>query len=389
MVTYIQQPQPSASELFQVVGTIETAILRSRYFAAKEVNKQAISLYFHVGEYLSRCMAASNWGDNVLERLSALLQQELPGLRGFAPSSMRKMVSFYEVWKDDFEICSLSTNKFSETVKSLSTGDEGSCSLTTNKLSETDLRAFLSIGFTHHYEVASKNLDKAARLFYIRKCASEFLTVKGLHKCIMEEAHKALPIKAHCFDNTISDQELRSKAIKSFKDEYLLDLVNLEDMDPDDIDERVLEQGIVHNIKSFIMTFGQDFAFMGNQYRLEVEGEDLYVDLLFYHRGLRCLVAVELKTGKFKGAYAGQLNVYLSALDDLVRRPDENPSIGLILCREKSDKMVEYAFRDMNKPMGVATYTFTSKLPTKFAESLPNPDDLRKLLVPEDLIPEK
>ena len=156
--------------------------------------------------------------------------------------------------------------------------------------------------------------------------------------------------------------------------------MNLEDYDPDEIDERVLEYEIVHNIKSFIMAFGQDFAFMGNQYRLEVDGEDLFVDLLFYHRGLRCLVAVELKTGKFKGAYAGQLNTYLSALDDLVRRPDENPSIGLILCKEKSDKMVEYAFRNTTTPMGVATYTLTSKLPKQYSEALPNPDDLAKLL---------
>lgn len=111
-----------------------------------------------------------------------------------------------------------------------------------------------------------------------------------------------------------------------------------------------------------------------------MDGDDLFVDLLFYHRSLRCLVAVELKSGKFKGAYAGQLNTYLSALDDLVRRPDENPSIGLILCKEKSDKIVEYAFRNTTTPMGVATYTFTSKLPQQYSEALPHPDDLVKLL---------
>lgn len=372
--------QPSASELMLVVATIKSAIMRSRYVAAKSVNKRAIALYFHVGEYINRTLSIANWGDNVINQISALLQQELPGLRGFAPSSIRKMRSFYAAWKDDFEICSLTTNNFVNAVKSLSDNDLEICSLTTNKLSDEELDAFMSVGFTHHYEIIAKGLSKEDRLFYIKKCATEFWTVDRLKIHLKEKLHETKPIKAHSFNKTISDESLRSRALKAFKDEYLLNLVNLEDYDPDAIDEKVLEYEIVHNIKSFIMAFGQDFAFMGNQYRLEVDGENLFIDLLFYHRGLRCLVAVELKTGKFKGAYAGQLNLYLSALDELVRRPDENPSIGLILCKEKSDKMVEYAFRDMTKPMGVATYTLTSQLPKQYSESLPNPEDLRKLL---------
>lgn len=372
--------QPSASELMLVVATIKSAIMRSRYVAAKSVNKRAIALYFHVGEYINRTLSIANWGDSVINQISALLQQELPGLRGFAPSSIRKMRSFYATWKDDFEICSLTTNNFVNAVKSLSDNDLEICSLTTNKLSDEELDAFMSVGFTHHYEIIAKGLSKEDRLFYIKKCATEFWTVDRLKIHLKEKLHETKPIKAHSFNKTISDESLRSRALKAFKDEYLLNLVNLEDYDPDAIDEKVLEYEIVHNIKSFIMAFGQDFAFMGNQYRLEVDGENLFIDLLFYHRGLRCLVAVELKTGKFKGAYAGQLNLYLSALDELVRRPDENPSIGLILCKEKSDKMVEYAFRDMTKPMGVATYTLTSQLPKQYAESLPNPEDLRKLL---------
>ena len=371
---------PSASELMYIVSTIKTAIMRSRYLAAKSVNRRALALYFLVGEFLTRTLSVSNWGDGIIDKISSTLQHELPGLKGFSPSSMRKMKSFYGTWKDVFEFRSLSTNNFIEGVRSINANDLEICSLTTNKLSEEEFHAFMSVGFTHHYEIASKGLSLADRMFYINKCATEFLSIKRLQQYIKEGLHKSLPIKAHSFNATITDTDLRSRALKSFKDEYLLDLVNLEDYNPDDIDERVLEYEIVHNIKSFIMTFGQDFAFMGNQYRLEVEGEELYVDLLFYHRGLRCLVAVELKTGKFKGAYAGQLNTYLSALDDLLRRPDENPSIGLILCKEKSDKIVEYAFRNTTTPMGVATYTLTSELPKQYSESLPNPDDLAKLL---------
>lgn len=380
MSNTIITPQPSASELMQIVATIKSAIMRSRYQAAKSVNKRALGLYFLVGEYLTKTLEASNWGESVIDKIASILQQELPGLKGFSPSSMRKMKSFFNTWKNDFEFCSLATNDFIQNIKALNSSELEICSLTTNKLSEADFDAFMSVGFTHHYEIASKGLSFDDRIFYIRKCATEFWTVKRLQRHIKEELHQALPIQAHSFDTTISDDALRSRALKAFKDEYLLNLVNLEDYDPDEIDERVLEYEIVHNIKSFIMAFGQDFAFMGNQYRLEVDGEDLFVDLLFYHRGLRCLVAVELKTGKFKGAYAGQLNTYLSALDDLVRRPDENPSIGLILCKEKSDKMVEYAFRNTTTPMGVATYTLTSKLPKQYSEALPNPDDLAKLL---------
>lgn len=376
----ISSIRPSASELMLVVATIKSAIMRSRYLAAKNVNQRAIALYFHIGEYINRTLSIADWGDGVINQISELLQQELPGLRGFAPSSIRKMRSFYNAWKDDFANCSLSTNNFIEAVKSLSDSNIDICSLITDKLSQEEYDAFMSVGFSHHYEIVAKGLTREERLFYIRKCATEFWTVERLKIHLKEKLHEVLPLKAHSFNTTISDENLRSRALKAFKDEYLLELVNLENYDPDALDEKVLEHEIVHNIKSFIMAFGQDFAFMGNQYRLEVDGENLYVDLLFYHRGLRCLVAVELKSGKFKGAYAGQLNLYLSALDDLVRRPDENPSIGLILCKEKSDKMVEYAFRDMTKPMGVATYTLTSQLPKQYSKSLPNPEDLIKLL---------
>ena len=217
------------------------------------------------------------------------------------------------------------------------------------------------------------------RLFYIEKCATEFWQVSKLKYALKEGLFEKERIQTTNFPQIISEDRLRSRALNAFKDNYLFDFVDLDD-DSDVIDEKILEVQIVKNIKNFIMAFGQDFTFMGNQYRLTVDEEDLFVDLLFYHRGLRCLVAVELKSGKFKGAYAGQLNTHLSALDDLFRRPDENPSIGLILCKEKSDKIVEYAFRDMTKPMGVATYTLTSKLPQKYSDALPNPDDLIKLL---------
>lgn len=180
------------------------------------------------------------------------------------------------------------------------------------------------------------------------------------------------------FPAVITDERHRLKALETFKSNYVFDFVDLDD--EEFIDEKVLEAEIIKNIKNFIMAFGTDFTYMGNQYRLTIDEQDFFVDLLFYHRGLRCLVAVELKRGAFKPPYMGQMNMYLSALDEYVKRPDENPSIGIILCREKSDKIVEFAFRNVSSPMGVATYTLKKNLPEEYRDALPSPDDLRKLL---------
>ena len=170
----------------------------------------------------------------------------------------------------------------------------------------------------------------------------------------------------------------KEKALQAFKDEYLLEFINIED--PDEEDERVIENEIVRNIKKFIMSIGGDFAFMGNQYRLIVEEQEFFIDLLFYNRKLQCLVAFELKKGKFKPEYLGKMNFYLSALDDTLKQEHENPSVGIILCKEKNNKIVEYSFRDFNKAMGVATYKTSTELPEQFKEALPDSETLKKLL---------
>ncbi|MFO7879245.1 MAG: PDDEXK nuclease domain-containing protein, partial [Bacteroidales bacterium] len=172
---------------------------------------------------------------------------------------------------------------------------------------------------------------------------------------------------------------LSGKAMRAFKDQYLLDFVNIEDAD-DEIDERVLENEIVNNIKKFIMSLGPDFTFMGNQYRLLVDEEEYFIDLLFFHRGLQALVAFDLKKAKFKPEYVGKMNFYLSALDDLIKHPRENPSIGIILCKEKDNKKVEYSFRDFTKPMGVAQYKTSENLPPELKNALPDAETLKNLM---------
>jgi hypothetical protein len=181
----------------------------------------------------------------------------------------------------------------------------------------------------------------------------------------------------------MSDEVLARKAVQMFKDEYQLSFINTEEFgerDIEDIDERVVEQRIVQNIKKFIMTFGQDFTFMGNQYHLEAYGEEFFPDLLFFNRALNAIVVVELKTGPFKSGYLSQLMTYLRIVDDKVRKPHENPSIGIVLCKSANKEFVEYIIQDYDKPMGVVTYTTSDDMPEKLRMALPDIEELKKLL---------
>lgn len=185
------------------------------------------------------------------------------------------------------------------------------------------------------------------------------------------------------FSTSILDAKEARKAVMMFKDEYMLDFLNVEEIgerDAEDVDERVVEQRIVQNIKKFIMTFGHDFAFIGNQYHLEVYGVDHFTDLLFFNRELNAMVCVELKTGAFKTGYLGQLMTYLRILDDHVKKPHENPTIGIVLCKEANKEYVEYIIQDYNKPMGVATYTTSNEMPEHLRKALPDIEALKNLL---------
>ncbi len=246
---------------------------------------------------------------------------------------------------------------------------------------------FLSIGFTHHRWILSLVKTPDERLFYIHKCAVEHLSVEALKLSIKADDfhHQGKAPNNYLAALPKSQQALR--AIRTFKDEYLLDFINVEELgarDPEDVDERVLEKGIVHNIKRFIMTFGQGFSFVSNRFHLDAFGEDQFVDLLFFNRDLNCLVAVELKSGPFKTAYLGQLSGYLRVLDDFERREHENPSIGLVLCKDMNRAFVDYVIQDFNKPMGVATYKTSADMSSKLLEALPPIEDLKALLEGDD-----
>jgi predicted nuclease of restriction endonuclease-like (RecB) superfamily len=248
----------------------------------------------------------------------------------------------------------------------------------TNQFENPNLTAFLSVSFTHHYEILLKTENESDRLFYIEQTARNFWSVRQLRTELNNQSHLQVEKMPNNFEATMP-VHLSNKAIRAFKDQYLVDFVNVEDAD-EEIDERVLEQEIVLNIKKFLMSLGSDFSFMGNQYRLVVSEEEHFIDLLIFHRKLQALVAFELKKGKFKPEYIGKMNYYLSALDDLVKLPHENSSIGIILCKEKDNKKVEYSFRDFSKPMGVATYKTSEKLPRELQKALPDAETLKRLM---------
>lgn len=215
-------------------------------------------------------------------------------------------------------------------------------------------------------------------MFYISRCAAEFWSVEALKSNLRGDLYSKSGAMPNNFLQTLPEPEQARRAIRAFKDEYLLDYINIED--ENDPDERLIEHGIIANIKQFILSFGNKFCFIGNQYRVIVDEKEFFIDLLFFNRELHCLVAVELKRGEFKPAHLGQLNFYLSALDEYVRQADEAPSIGIILCKEASRNIVEFAVRDYTKPMGVATYRTRNEMPELWKNALPDLDDMKKLL---------
>ena len=340
----------------EAVKTIKEAILRSQYRAATSVNKEQLSLYYGIGRYVSKNSRIGFWGKGAIEQISSLLQKELPGLRGFSTSNIKNMRVFYEEWEPVLNRQPLAD--------------------------EFNWSDFFSIGFSHHTEIISKAKTLEARLFYIHECAIHYWSKYTLRDYLKTDLYSHRGTFPNNFAQALPDTKQALKAVCSFKDEYLLDFINVEELNEqeEDLDEKIVEKVIVANVKKFIMTFGQDFSFIGNQYRMEVAGEEMFIDLLFFNRELNSLVAVELKSGKFRTSYLGQLNTYLSALDTYIRKPHENPSIGIILCREMNQTFVEFAVRDYNKPMGVATYHASKDMPERLRNALPDIEDLRKLL---------
>jgi len=363
----------------EAVKEIKNAVLQSRYRVANIANREMLSLYYNVGQFISDNSRTGKWGANAIETISEQLQTELPGVRGFSPMNIKNMRTFYEEWSPTFEpIRQLATVELEEPEIHLIIRQ-----LPTVELTTEDREAFLRVGFTHHREILAKAKDLEERWYYIRRCASGFWTVLSLKEHLRSDDYRKYGQLPNNFSGAIPDEKLAARAIRSFKDNYLLDFIDIRN--PDEYDERDVQDGIVKDIRKFIMTCGDGFCYVGHRFRMIINEKEYFVDLLFFNRNLQCLIAFELKREDFTPADLGQLSFYLSALDEYIRKPFENKSIGILLCKEMDKSIVQLAVRDYVNPMGVATYNINKDFPQEYKSLIPVIEGARQILEESDI----
>ena len=376
----------------KAVDIIKTAILQSQARAAKAVNQEQLALYFGIGRYISENTRNKNWGTGAIDNISKQLRQELPGLRGFGASSLKNMRLFYEAWymiepNSPIAIGELNkkaTEYAKETVEQADSQTNTIRQLQLANLPNFPLAEFLSISFTHHVRILENAKDTDERLFYIRFCHNYKPTTEDLPSIIKkQDLYHHQDKMPNNFLATIPDYKQAYRAIRMFKDEYLLDFINVEElgMHEEDVDERVIESNIVHNIKNFIMTFGRGFTFSGSQVHFDKLGHDHWIDLLFFNRDLNRTVVFELKNGNFKVAYLAQLSAYLRILNDDDRRDHEEAPIGIILCKNADVDYAGYIMQDFKQPMGVATYKTADEMDPELLKALPPKEALQKVFM--------
>jgi predicted nuclease of restriction endonuclease-like (RecB) superfamily len=320
---------------------VKQRIRSAQYEALKAVNREMINLYWDIGQMIFIKQQNYNWGKSVVEQLSKDLQTEFPGISGFSARNIWNMRSFYVTYSQNEKLQPL----------------------------------VAEIGWTHNIVILEKCKDDLEREFYMKMTRKFGWTKNVLIHQIENQTYEKTLLNQTNFDQNISS-EIRNQLKLAAKDEYTFDFLEL----ADEHSERQLEQAILAKVKPFLQEMGGIFTFVDSQYRLEVDDEEYFIDILLYHRRLKCLVAIELKIGKFLPEYVGKMQFYLSVLDDKVKLPDENPSIGIILCKSKQRTIVEYALKDSNKPIGVATYQIVSQLPQELKNQLPDPEQVAKLL---------
>lgn len=373
------------------VDTIKTAILQSQARAVKAVNEEQLALYYGIGRFVSANTRNKNWGKGILAQISERLRHELPGLRGFGERNLKNMRTFYEEWSlldrnSAITIAELDNKSAIANAETKGLADNDTNTIRQLQLTnfpDFPLAEFLSISFTHHIRILENVKDPEERMFYIRYCYN--------YKPVADDVRNIIKTKdlyhhqgnlPNNFLSTIPDYKQAFRTIQMFKDEYLLDFINVEElgMHEEEIDERIIEQNIVHKVKNFIMTFGKGFTFAGNQVHYDKLGHDHWVDLLFYNRDLRRTVVFELKKGDFKVAYLAQLSSYLRILNDDDRREGENAPVGIILCKNMDKEYVNYIMQDFKQPMGVATYKTADEIEPELVKLLPPKEELIRLL---------
>ncbi len=318
---------------------IKTAQLR----AATSVNAQAIEMYFNVGKAIVERQEQTDWGNAVLKKLSTDLASAFPEMKGFSERNLYRMRTFYLAYRDNYGIFATAVAK---------------------------------IPWGHNIVILDKVKEPTERNWYVAKTLEH-----GWSRAILE-----MQIETGLFERqgqAVTNFATTLPALQSdlaqqvLKDPYNFDFLTLDS----EAHERDIEKSLIEHIQKFLIELGVGFAFVGRQYHLDVGEQDFYIDLLFYHLRLRCYIVIELKGGDFKPEYAGQLNFYLSAVDDILRHPDDQPSIGLLLCKSKNRILAEYALRGINKPIGVSEFSLTECLPEKLKGQLPTIEELEAELI--------
>ena len=336
--------QPVPQDYGRLLGEVKERIRSAQYEALRKVNSELISLYWDIGRLIVERQRDAGWGRSVVETLSRDLQAEFAGIGGFSAANLWRMRLFYDTYAGNEKLAPL----------------------------------VREIGWSHNLLILEKCKDDLEREFYLRMTRRLGWTKNVLTHQIENKTYEKTMLGQTNFEETLP-AEIQGQAQLALKDEYTFDFLEL----GDEHSERQLETAILGRIEPFLREMGGVFSFIGSQYRLEIGDQEYFVDLLLHHRRLRCLVAIELKIGEFLPEYVGKMQFYLAALDDKVRMQDENPSIGIILCKSRNKTIVEYALRESIKPIGVASYKVVSTLPQELRGQLPAPDQVSKLL--EDL----
>jgi len=325
----------------ELVREIKQRVHKAQYEALKAVNKELIALYWDIGRMIVGRQERHGWGKAVVETLAEDLQKEFHGMHGFSKDNLWRMRKFYIQYHGN--------SKLAPMVQ--------------------------EIGWAHNIAIMESCKDDLEREFYIRMTRRMGWTKNVLIHQIDNKTYEKTMISQTNFDQALP-AKIRQQAKLAVKDEYTFDFLEL----GEEHGELELEHALMEKVNRFLVEMGGVFTFAGNQFRIEINGKEFFIDIVLYHRRLKCLVAIELKVGEFKPEYSGKMQFYLSALDDLVRIRGENPSIGIILCRDKDRTIVEYALRENKKPIGVATYKITTRLPKSLRRELPSPEQVSKLL---------
>ena len=329
------------AEYGSLLNEVKERVRAAQYQALRAVNSELVGLYWDIGRMIVERQAGQTWGRSVVQRLGGDLRSAFPGIGGFSASNLWRMKAFFEAYSG--------SEKLAPLVR--------------------------EIGWSHNLVILERCADPLEREFYVRMTSKFGWSKNVLIHQIENQSYEKTLLGQTNFDKALAP-ELRVQAKLAVRDEYTFDFLELSA----EHSERELERALIGRVEDFLRAMGGLFAFVGSQFRLEVEDEEYFIDLLLYHRRLRSLVAIELKIGKFQPEFVGKMQFYLRALDQQVRMEGENPSIGIVLCKEKKRTIVEYALHDTGKPIGVATYQIVKRLPKELKGQLPSPEEIATLL---------